>query len=784
MPGISAPRTGHRAGRSGSLRSSLLALAVVPCLGLAAAWGYAAYLLRDAGERTALYGGTAVVALVLLWSLVRGLRAARTLPGRLADLHAETLALAQQEIPQVVGRLQAGESVPTPPAWTPSRRIGDEVQQTADGLAAVRQAAVAAIVHQAQGREGTKKVFLNIARRTQILIHRQISMLDALEREHEEPELLRELFAVDHLATRMRRNAENLVILGGALPARRWRNAVPMVNVLRSAVSETENYSRVVVQGVPRASLSGQAVADVIHLVAELIENGTTFSPPYTQVQVSAQEVPKGLAVEVEDRGLGMAEDEYERLNDYLANPPELDVSALGDDLRLGLFVVARLAARHDIQVTLRPSPYGGTRAVVLVPALLLEQAGQPAALPGLPSGARVTRTPVPDLPPGGGADADAELGEIDQELSGALAGVLGGLLGTPRADAEYPAVGSSGVGQAGVGPSVAGQSVAGPSVAGGIEGAAVEGVPALGAAPAPAPAFAPAPVQAPVQTPVQAQAPVQTPVVDPVRYGDDPAGVLGGTADRFDGSVVIGELLARYPQGGARDEDDPTVNAGLSVGSSIPGLPGAVVVARPAMPRPYGEPGDEPGPDGSPAAAGHSAGTGAGESAAGVGEGPAATALAALAAATAASAAAAAAAAAPTHQRAEEVAPEHGPDGELRTPRVLPQRVRNASLAEQLREANAPGAGFGHPGAYGRSGAPAPAPYGRTGPAAPDGADGVGGTGSSGPSADDLSPQRSRATMAAIQRGTRTARATTPDADAPAGSSAPAAPSAAKEQQ
>ncbi|MFD9065072.1 sensor histidine kinase [Kitasatospora purpeofusca] len=755
MPGISAPRTGHRAGRSGSLRSSLLALAVVPCLGLAAAWGYAAYLLRDAGERTALYGGTAVVVAVLLWSLVRGLRAARTLPGRLADLHAETLALAQHEIPQVVGRLQAGESVPTPPAWTPSRRIGDEVQQTADGLAAVRQAAVAAIVHQAQGREGTKKVFLNIARRTQILIHRQISMLDALEREHEEPELLRELFAVDHLATRMRRNAENLVILGGALPARRWRNAVPMVNVLRSAVSETENYSRVVVQGVPRASLSGQAVADVIHLVAELIENGTTFSPPYTQVQVSAQEVPKGLAVEVEDRGLGMAEDEYERLNDYLANPPELDVSALGDDLRLGLFVVARLAARHDIQVTLRPSPYGGTRAVVLVPALLLEQAGQPAALPGLPSGARVTRTPVPDLPPGGGADADAELGEIDQELSGALAGVLGGLLGT-----------RPGTGQGQGSEAVVTEGLPAPGAA-----PALGATPAFGAAPTlgAAPAFAPVPIQA------------SAPVADPVPYGGDPTGVLAGTADRFDGSVVIGELLARYPQGGTRDEDDPTVNAGLSVGSSIPGLPGAVVVARPAMPRPYDDQGDEPGPDGAPAAAG------AREPAADGGDGPT-TALAALAAATAAASAATAPAAAPvpTHQRAEETAPELGPDGELRTPRVLPQRVRNASLAEQLREANAPGAAFGHPGpgAYGRPGTPAPAPHGRGGPSAPDAADGVGGTGSFGPSADDSAPQRSRATMAAIQRGTRTARATTPDADAPATPSAPAAPSAAKEQQ
>lgn len=397
MPGISAPRTAHRAGRSGSLRSSLLALVLVPGLGLAAAWAYAAYLLRGAEHRTAVIAGSAVVALVLLISLVHGIRTARTLSARLGALRADTLALARDEIPEVVGRLRAGEPVPTPPAWSPSRRTGDEVQQTSDGLAAVRQAAVAAIIHQAQGREGTKKVFLNIARRTQILIHRQISMLDALEREHEEPELLRELFAVDHLATRMRRNAENLVILGGALPARRWRNAVPMVNVLRSAVSETENYARVVVQGVPRASLSGQAVADVIHLIAELIENGTTFSPPYTQVQVSAQEVPKGLAVEVEDRGLGMGEDEYERLNDYLANPPELDVSALGDDLRLGLFVVARLAARHDIQVTLRPSPYGGTRAVVLVPSVLLEQADQPAAMAGLPSGARVTRTPVPE---------------------------------------------------------------------------------------------------------------------------------------------------------------------------------------------------------------------------------------------------------------------------------------------------------------------------------------------------------------------------------------------------
>ncbi|MFD5468313.1 sensor histidine kinase [Kitasatospora sp. NPDC127059] len=704
MPGISAPRTGHRAGRSGSLRSSLLALVLVPSLGLAAAWGYAAYLLRDAGHRTALTAGTAVVALVLLVSLVRGVRAARALSARLAALRTDTLALAQREIPGVVGRLRAGEPVPTPPTWTPSRRTGDEVQQTSDGLAAVRQAAVAAIVHQAQGREGTKKVFLNIARRTQILIHRQISMLDALEREHEEPELLRELFAVDHLATRMRRNAENLVILGGALPARRWRNAVPVVNVLRSAVSETENYARVVVQGVPRASLSGQAVADVIHLVAELIENGTTFSPPYTQVQVSAQEVPKGLAVEVEDRGLGMTEDEYERLNEYLANPPELDVSALGDDLRLGLFVVARLAARHDIQVTLRPSPYGGTRAVVLVPAVLLEQAEQPAAVPGLPSGARVTRTPVPE-PRSSGGDFDA----VDEELTGALAGVLSGLTGGAPAD-------------------------------------------------------------------------------------DAGAGAPGAA----DGGLIIGELLARKDgEGDGALPDD----AGLPVGAQIPGLPGAVVVPRPALPRPYDLPtgpsaelaaqlGAVHGSDGALASDGADGADGALASDGADGS-PAAHASHASRASNGSSVEHAADAAgdvaadlaaglpadvAPSHERPQEDHVEHGPDGELRTPRVLPQRVRNASLAEQLREANAPGA-LMSPAAPAPSLSPSPrsappsasAPYGA--PAAP--------TGPRFGEADDPSPARSRATMAAIQRGTRSARAAGTGPDAPAIAPNPAAASA-----
>ncbi|MEV0532539.1 ATP-binding protein [Kitasatospora sp. NPDC050463] len=636
MPGISAPRTGHRAGRSGSLRRSLLVLVLVPCLGLAATWGYAVHLLLGSGHRTALACVSAAVGVVLLWSLARGVRLARTVSARLLGLRADTLSLAQHEIPQVVGRLRAGESVPPPPAWSPSRRLGDELQQTAEGLAALRTASLTAIVHQAQGREGTKKVFLNIARRTQILLHRQISMLDALEREHEDPELLRELFAVDHLATRMRRNAENLVILGGALPARRWRNAVPMVNVLRSAVSETENYSRVVVQEVPRTSLGGHAVADVIHLIAELIENGTTFSPPYSKVQVSAQEVPRGLAVEVEDRGLGMTTEEYERLNAYLADPPELDVSALGDDLRLGLFVVARLATRHHIRVTLRSSPYGGTRAVVLVPSVLLEQAEQAPSVAGLPSGARVTRTPV---------------AEADRDRDG----------------------GGSGPG----GPD-GGGGPGGPGGGGGEPPGALGGRPGAGAT-----GIAP----------------------DPAAAGA--GGSAGGTAGEDDGRVVLGEPPARYREGGDRGDGGPAA-CDLPVGSPIPGLPGAVVVPRSAPPRRYGNPADEPPtgfpggavpgdgvPGGSVPADGGAVVGGAvvggtaegrrfegppyggpqGEPWDGVVRGQPADPV------------------TPAQERVPQVCSDHGPDGLPRTPPVLPRRVRNASLAEQLRAAHAPAA-------------------------------------------------------------------------------------------
>src|SRR6266540_2652389 len=227
-------------------------------------------------------------------------------------------------------------------------------------------------------RNAALDVFLNLARRTQALVHRQLRLLDAMERRETNAEELDDLFRVDHLATRMRRNAENLIVLSGAVPGRGWRNAVPMVDVVRGAVAEVEDYTRVTVLPVRSASLAGRAVGDVIHLLAELIENAVSFSPPYTVVQVSGHLVANGFAVEVEDRGLGMSEADLEAANEQLRNPPDFTLSSTA---RLGLYVISRLAERHGIRVRLRESPYGGTTAIVLIPQALVVHAEDSPAL-------------------------------------------------------------------------------------------------------------------------------------------------------------------------------------------------------------------------------------------------------------------------------------------------------------------------------------------------------------------------------------------------------------------
>jgi signal transduction histidine kinase len=232
------------------------------------------------------------------------------------------------------------------------------------------------------------EVFVNLSRRLQSLVHREIKLLDALENEVEDPDLLKGLFQVDHLATRIRRHAENLAVLGGAVSRRQWSRPVALTEVLRSAIAEVEHYSRVKLVPPIDGTVPGHAVASIIHLVAELIENATMFAPPQTQVLLRAQHVAAGVAVEVEDRGLGIQREDQDRLNRLLLNPEDINLDELLRDGRIGLFVVSMIARQHGVTVQLQGNIYGGTQAVIILPQQLLGSAqddrGPVAAQPAL----------------------------------------------------------------------------------------------------------------------------------------------------------------------------------------------------------------------------------------------------------------------------------------------------------------------------------------------------------------------------------------------------------------
>ncbi|WP_253858237.1 nitrate- and nitrite sensing domain-containing protein [Prauserella alba] len=299
-------------------------------------------------------------------------RLAQWLVRRLVRLREETLDLADNRLPDLVGRVREGENVDVVELESADHGE-DEIGQVADAFSKAQRTAVAAAIEESRVREGTKTVFLNIAHRSQVLVHRQLKAIDDVEQHLDDPEQLEMLFRVDHFATRARRNAENLIILGGQQPGRRWRNPVSIADLVRGANAEIEQYRRVDVAVLPDVAVIGPAVGDVVHLLAELLDNATAFSPPDSRVVVRGDAAEaKGVVLEVEDQGLGIEEEDVERLNALLAEPPDFSFMALSDEPRLGLFVVARLAARHGIQVRLREAIHGGTRAVVrLDPELL-----------------------------------------------------------------------------------------------------------------------------------------------------------------------------------------------------------------------------------------------------------------------------------------------------------------------------------------------------------------------------------------------------------------------------
>lgn len=328
-----------------------------------------------------LLGLVAVVASILL-----SIRIGRSIVRDLTGLRQAARELAHERLPRVVERLhRAGpEADVKDDAAAALPAFGtQEIEQVGDAFGEVQGTAVKEAVNEARMRAGIREVFVNLARRSQTLLTRQLKMLDTMERRTEDPDALEDLFRLDHLATRMQRHAEGLIILSGSAPGRRWRNPVPMMDVVRAAVAEVEGYSRVEVLPVaPRhVSLVGPVIADVVHLLAELIENATLYSPPNTEVRVFPQAVSNGFVVEIEDRGLGMSDEDMATANERLADPPEFDPSEMA---RLGLFVVAQLAQRHGISVSLRGSPYGGTTAIVLLPPDLI--AGENGAAGGVPA--------------------------------------------------------------------------------------------------------------------------------------------------------------------------------------------------------------------------------------------------------------------------------------------------------------------------------------------------------------------------------------------------------------
>jgi signal transduction histidine kinase len=291
---------------------------------------------------------------------------ARRLARDVTGLEATARHLADEEMPALIERLRSGEQEAIPAEAAPRLRTKTaEIAQAEAAITSLQHTAGVAATGEARLRNGIGQVFVSLARRNQSLLQRQLRLIDALEQKASDPATLADLFPLDHLTTRMRRHAEGLIILSGAAPGRSWSEPVPVIDVIRGAVAEIEDYKRVTVLTRAEDAVAGLAAADMIHLLAELIENATLSSPSGTRVEVRAERVANGFAIEIDDRGLGIEAGQLRTINQQLAKPPDFD---LANADQLGLFVVGKLAARHGVRVALRPSPYGGTTAVVLMP--------------------------------------------------------------------------------------------------------------------------------------------------------------------------------------------------------------------------------------------------------------------------------------------------------------------------------------------------------------------------------------------------------------------------------
>ncbi|MFG2884457.1 nitrate- and nitrite sensing domain-containing protein [Streptomyces sp. NPDC048297] len=331
--------------------------------------------IADDAKVSAITTGAAVVIALLLAFVLAG-AVARQMSRSMRQLRNAAFGIAEQRLPMLVDQLSRTDPgrVDTRVAPIPIH-TKDEIGEVARAFDQVHREAVRLASEQALLRGNINAIFTNLSRRNQSLIEGQLTLITDLENNEADPDQLENLFKLDHLATRMRRNGENLLVLAGEEPGRRWDQPVPLIDVLRAASSEVEQYERIELSGVPEAEIHGRAVTDLVHLLAELLENATTFSSPQTKVRVTATRLPDGrVMVEIHDKGIGLTAEDFADINHKLANPPTVDAAI---SQRMGLFVVGRLSDRHGIRVQLRPSgEQAGTTSLVMLPDAITHGGG------------------------------------------------------------------------------------------------------------------------------------------------------------------------------------------------------------------------------------------------------------------------------------------------------------------------------------------------------------------------------------------------------------------------
>jgi signal transduction histidine kinase len=551
MSAFSSPNPERSHGGHRTIRATFVATVVVPVASMLVIWG-----LLVAGVLSGALGGTGTsgrpgiflvagvgLVIILISVALMGLFT-RRIAADIGDLEATAEHLANEEMPKLVEKLRRGEAVTADEAQPATRAVTAEIARAEAALASLARSAAAAAAAEASLRNGIGQVFVSLARRNQSLLQRQLRLIDALEQKASDPATLADLFPLDHLTTRMRRHAEGLIILSGAAPGRSWSEPVPVIDVVRGAVAEIEDYKRVSVLTRSEDAVAGQAVADMIHLLAELIENATLSSPSGTRVEVRAERVANGFAIEVDDRGLGIEAGQLATINAQLANPPDFD---LANADQLGLFVVGKLAARHGVRVALRPSPYGGTTAVVLMPnnivvplnvtdAIITPDARQALgrgreldpptpdalALPG--------RHSAPPLPVGGASPAPADQPGLE---SGTTPFDAGFSLGPPA-----PIAGSPGPGSLSTRSTDSFRPAPRPASGGPGTGAPAAASPATtGPAPSPATGPAPSPATGPA-LPAAASAAAASPAA-PATTGPTAPATTSPTAPATTGPAV-----------------------------------------------------------------------------------------------------------------------------------------------------------------------------------------------------------------------------------------------------